>query len=160
MEFRASVTPPGFGLRREIDRILGDPFTRKARDRRRSSPAPSMKMRETDREVTVMVELSDANFAGIDIDVHDGVLTVCERTQPPAEAHDPAHGGAERRDSSFQQSVRLPKDADEQGIVAHLDGSVLTVRIPKVRAAPASRHAALTQPVPCPAMAASAAMSD
>jgi HSP20 family protein len=135
MRFGASETPPGFGLRRQIDRIVGDPFTRPPRDRRRSSPVPSMEMRETDRELTVLVELPDANFSGIDIGVHDGVLTVCERTQPAGDAHDQPHGVAERRDSSFQQSVQLPKDADERAIVSELDGPTLTVRIPKVRAA-------------------------
>ncbi len=142
MEFGASTTSPGFGLRRQIDRIVGDPFTRKPHDRRRSSPVPSMEMRETDRELTVMVELPDAHFAGIDIGVHDGVLTVCERTQPAADLRDQAHGVAERRESSFQQSVQLPKDADELGIVSQLDGAVLTVRIPKVRADTFSQHAA------------------
>jgi HSP20 family protein len=160
MEFRASVTPHGFGLRREIDRILGDPFARKTRDRRRSSPVPSMEMRETDRELTVIVELPDANFAGIDIGVHDGVLTVCERRQPAADAHDQPHGAAARRDSSFQQSVQLPKDADELGIVSHLDGAVLTVRIPKVRTTPRSHHDAPTQLAASSAMTSSVAMSD
>lgn len=132
MEFGASVTPPGFGLRREIDRIVGDAFTRKPLDRRRPSPLPSMEMRETDRELTLMVALPDA--AGIDIGVHDGVLTVSERTQPGTDEHE------ERRDSSFQQSVQLPKDADETGIVSQFDDGVLTVRIPKVRAAAMSHH--------------------
>ncbi|GEM_PF-4632376 len=145
MEFGASVTPPGFGLRREIDRIVGDAFTRKARDRRRLSSVPSMEMRETDRELTVLVELPNANFAGVDISVRDGVLTVCERTQPAADMHDQPHGATERRDSSFQQSVQLPTDADETGIVPQLDGAVLTVRIPKVRAAAPSARPRITQ---------------
>jgi HSP20 family protein len=146
MEFGASVTPPGFGLRREIDRIVGDAFTRKPRDRRRPSPVPSMEMRETDRELTLMVALPDASVTGIGIGVHDGVLTVSERTQPPADEHDQTHGAPERRDSTFQQSVQLPRDADEQGIVSQLDGGVLTVRIPKVRASAMSCHAELTPP--------------
>lgn len=140
MEFGARATPPGFGLRREIDRIVGDAFTRKPRDRRRPSPLPSMDMRETDRELTLTVALPDAAVAGIDIGVHDGVLTVSERTQPAAGEHEV------RRGSSFQQSVQLPKDADEQGIVSQLDGGVLTVRIPKVRAAAMHHHAELKQP--------------
>jgi HSP20 family protein len=160
MEFGASVTPQGFGLRRVIDRIVGDAFTRKARDRRRSSPVPSMEMRETDRELTVTVELPDANFAGIDIGVHDGVLTVSERTQPAADVHDQPHGVAERRDSSFQQSVQLPKYADELGMVAQLDGTVLTVRIPKARAAAFGQHAGLMRPAARPTPAPSVAMSD
>jgi len=160
MEFGASVTPPGFGLRREIDRIVGDAFTREPRDRRRSSPVPAMEMRETDRELTVTVELPDANFAGVGIDVHDGVLTVSERTEPAADVHDQAHGVSERRESSFQQSVQLPKDADAPGIVAQLDGTVLTVRIPKVRAAAFGQHADFVQPAARPTPAPSVAMSD
>ena len=150
MEFGASVTPPGFGLRREIDRIVGDAFTRQPHDRRRPSPAPSMEMRETDRELTLTVEVPDAGLAAIDIGVHDGVLTVCERI--PA--------AAERRESSFQHSVQLPKDADEQGIVSHVDGGVLTVRIPKVRAAAFNHHAELTQPAASSAATSAAAISD
>jgi HSP20 family molecular chaperone IbpA len=149
MEFGASTTPPVFGVRREIDRIVGDAFTRKPRDRRRAAPAPAMVMRETDRELTVTIEIPDA-FAGIDISVRDGVLTICERTLPAAHdaAHDALHsaehGASDRRDSSFQQSVQLPKDTDERAIGWQITGSVLTVHIPKVRPAAIHHHAALT----------------
>lgn len=151
MEFGASVTPPGFGLRREIDRIVGDAFTRKPPDRRRSSPGPSMEMRETDRELTLIVEVPDAGVAAIDITVHDGVLTVCERIQSAA---------AERRESSFQHSVQLPKDADEQGIVSHIDAGVLIVRIPKVHASAINHHTALPQPALSSATTSLVAVSD
>ena len=146
MEFGASVTAPGFGLRREIDRIVGDVFTQKPRDRRRPSPAPTMEMRETDRELMLMLELPNATVAEIEIAVHDGVLTICERMQPPVDEHGQPHPVAKRRNGAFQQSVQLPKDADAMGIVSRLDGSVLTVRIPKVRDTAFSHHPDLTPP--------------
>jgi HSP20 family protein len=146
MEFGASVTPPGVGFRREIDRIVGDAFTRKPHDRRRPAPTPTMEMRETDRELTLMLELPDATLADIDIAVHDGVLTISERMQPAAAEHDQLHRVAKRRPSAFQQSVQLPKDAEILGIASRLDGSVLTVRIPKVRDGTLGQHADLTQP--------------
>lgn len=148
MEFGASVTPPGFGVRREIDRIVGDAFTRQPRDRRRPSPVPSMEMRETDRELTLMLELPDATVADIEITVHDRVLTICERIQQPADEHDQPHRVPKRRNGAFQQSVQLPKDADEMGIVSQLDGSVLTVRIPKVRDAMLTQPAARSATMP------------
>jgi HSP20 family protein len=163
MEFGASATPPGFGFRREIDRIVGDAFTRKPDDRRRSSPAPSMEMRETDRELTLMFELPDGGIASIEIAVHDGVLTVSERTQVAVDARDPtgdhAHAVADRRDSSFQQSVQLPKDADELGILTQIEGGILTVHIPKIRAATHHHHAGITRAAAHPPATSPVAMS-
>jgi HSP20 family protein len=160
MEFGASVTPPGFGLRREIDRIVGDVFTQKPRDRRRPSPPPTMEMRETDRELTLMLELPDATVAEIEIAVHDGVLTICERMEPAISERDQPHPVAKRRNGAFQQSVQLPKDADAMGIVSQLDGSVLTVRIPKVRDTTLSPHPDLPEPAARSASMPPVAMAD
>jgi HSP20 family protein len=134
MHLGATPTPPGFGLRRAIDRIVGDSFSRKSRDRRRTPWVPTMEVHEDDDELSVALELPGVSFADVEISVHNGVLTVCERTQPPA-AGVHRHGVAERRDSSFSRSVQLPSEADEHGIGARFDGDVLIVRVPKHRAA-------------------------
>jgi HSP20 family protein len=134
MQLGATPTPPGFGLRRAIDRIIGDSFSRKSRDRRRTPWIPTMEVHEDDDELSVALELPGVSFADVDISVHNGVLTVCERTQPPVGAAY-RHGVPERRDSSFSQSVQLPMEADEGGIGARFDGDVLIVRVPKHRAA-------------------------
>jgi HSP20 family molecular chaperone IbpA len=134
MHLGATPTPPGFSLRRAIDRIVGDSFSRKSRDRRRTPWIPTMEVREDDNELLVALELPGVSFADVEIGVHQGVLTVCERTQPPVGGTS-RHGVPERRDSSFSQSVPLPMEADESGIGARFDGDVLIVRVPKRRAA-------------------------
>jgi HSP20 family protein len=134
MHLGATPTPPGFGVRRAIDRIVGDSFSRKSRDRRRAPWVPTMEVHEDDDQLFVALELPGVSFADVEISVHNGVLTVCERTQPP-EGGVYRHGVPERRDSSFSQSVQLPVEADEHEIGARFDGDVLIVRVPKHRAA-------------------------
>jgi HSP20 family protein len=134
MQLGATPTPPGFGLRRAIDRIVGDAFSRRSRDRRRTPWVPTMEVREDDDALSVALELPGVSFADVDISAHNGVLTVCERTQPLEGGGAYRHGVPERRDSSFSQSVQLPMEADEQRIGAHFDGDVLIVRVPKRRA--------------------------
>ena len=53
MELEDTPTPPGFGLRRQIDRIVGDAFSRKLRDRRRTPWVPSMAVHDSDDEVSL-----------------------------------------------------------------------------------------------------------
>jgi HSP20 family protein len=134
MHLGATPTPPGFGLRRAIDRIVGDSFSRKSRDRRRTPWIPIIEVREDDNELSVALKLPGVSFADVEISVQNGVLSVCERTQPPVGAAY-RRGVPERRDSSFSQSVQLPMEADENGIGARFDGDVLIVRVPKRRAA-------------------------
>lgn len=134
MQRGATPTPSGFGLRRTIDRIVGDAFSRRSRDRRRTPWIPTMDVREDDDALSVALELPGVSFADVDIRVHKGVLTVCERTQPLEGGGAYRHGVPERRDSSFSQSVQLPVEADERGIGAHFDGDVLIVRVPKRQA--------------------------
>jgi HSP20 family protein len=134
MELEDTPTPPGFGLRRQIDRIVGDAFSRKLRDRRRTPWVPTMAVQDSDDEVSLSLELPGVTFADVDIHVTDGVLTVCERTQPPDGNAPLRHGVPERRDSSFSQSFPLPSDADAREISAHFAGDVLIVRVPKHRA--------------------------
>jgi HSP20 family molecular chaperone IbpA len=135
MQLGDTPTPPGFGLRRQIDRIVGDAFSRKPRDRRRTPWVPAMAVHDGEDELSLSLELPGISFADVDIQVHDRVLTVCERTQPATGTPPVRHGVPERRDILFSQSVPLPPDADAREISAQFAGDVLVVRVPRRRTA-------------------------
>jgi len=142
---RGQAAAPVFGMRREIDRLIGDAFSRQSRDRRRVDWAPVAGVHEDDRELTVTLALPGISASDVQISAAHGVLTI------RGEKHDarPGHGQSacspvvERRDGSFSQSFPLPRGVDEGWIDARFEGAVLTVRVPKA----AARH---SPPIPRP----------
>ena len=79
----------------------------------------------------INVELPGVKQDDIDIEVHEGVMTVrgekkLERTEE--------RGGyffSERQYGKFQRTFRLPADASEEGIEAHFDDGVLRISVPR-----------------------------
>ncbi|MGF1447585.1 MAG: Hsp20/alpha crystallin family protein [Pikeienuella sp.] len=77
------------------------------------------------------LELPGVKQSDIDIELHDGVLTVkgekrAERTEEKA-----GYFFTERQYGRFQRSFRLPADAAAEGISARFDDGVLTITVPQ-----------------------------
>lgn len=125
--FGTSLTPL-FGLRREIDRLLGDASAETDVARW----VPAVDVRETDKALAIDVELPGIAPENVDVNVENGVLTIAGEKH--AERNDDQKGRyhmVERTYGSFFRSFQLPKGVDESQIEASFHDGVLTVNVPK-----------------------------
>lgn len=84
-------------------------------------------------EKTVIVRASLPGFAreNIDVEIHDGVLTIkAERTDETEEKGE-NYFQRERRIGAVARSISLPSVVDDTQTAAELKDGVLTLRIPK-----------------------------
>ncbi|MFL5497454.1 MAG: Hsp20/alpha crystallin family protein, partial [Gemmatimonadaceae bacterium] len=71
MLYSLTTSSPIFGLRREIDRLFDDTFTRDG-----SAWSPAVDIRETDSEISLELELPGIKPEAVEITAENGVLTV------------------------------------------------------------------------------------
>lgn len=133
MVYRASLTAPVFGLRREIDRLFEDVFNAESGDRHRPEWAPVADVHEDAHALTLNFELPGINASDVEITTENGVLTVRGEKHDTREENDPSsrYHVVERTYGSFARSFQLPKGIDEGKIEARFDRGVLSVRVPK-----------------------------
>lgn len=109
-------------------RFFGDIGTRE----RQAVFSPAVEITEEDGCYEVAAELPGLAREDVDVQVHDGVLTIkAERKEESEESRGNVHV-SERRYGTFQRSFRLPEEADIDGIVASMKDGVLTLTIPRV----------------------------
>jgi HSP20 family protein len=98
--------------------------------------SPRCDVSETDSEIVVNAELPGVAATDMDVSIHDGVLTV--RGEKRSERNEEEEGRAysERFFGSFQRSISLPSNVDEEKIEASLKDGILCVRLPKATPAP------------------------
>jgi len=81
----------------------------------------------------VVMELPGVEEKDIDVQVHDGVLTIKGEKRSEKEEKGKSFYFSERSYGSFQRSFRLPEDVQQDAIGAHIKDGVLTVRVPKAQ---------------------------
>lgn len=128
----------GFGdLRREMDRLFDDfGFARAGNGAGNGGFAmPATEVREDDKQFVISAELAGMKKDDIEIDVHDGVLTIkAEKKAEETKDEDNVHY-SERRYGMYRRDFRLGENVDLDNIAADFADGVLTVTLPK--AAPA-----------------------
>lgn len=93
--------------------------------------SPSSEAAAMEDAYEVSVELPGVSEDEINVEVHDGRLTVTGEKRDSREEKGKDYYFSERVYGSFRRAFRLPVDADEENIAAtHKDG-VLTIRIAK-----------------------------
>ena len=99
---------------------------------------PSVDMHETDKDVTVSVELPGISEKDVTVSVSDGLLTVKgeKRTESEKGGGDKQAHVVERRFGAFQRAFRLPPTVDQEKIAASFDKGVLTIVAPKTATPP------------------------
>ena len=145
----SSLTPffgtslsPLFGLRREIDRMLGDV----AAGSETSRWVPAVDIRESEKALAIDVELPGIAPENVDVSVENGILTIAgEKHAERTEDKKGRYHVVERTYGSFLRSFQLPKDVDESQIAAKFHDGVLTVEVPKA-ALPQPRKIAIATP--------------
>jgi HSP20 family protein len=93
---------------------------------------PSIDIHEDDKALTFDVELAGIPKEAINVEVHDGVLTVSgEKKYEKKEEKDGKVHRIERRYGSFKRSISLPETADADNVEANSDNGVLHIRVAK-----------------------------
>lgn len=130
MLYRNSIVPV-IGLRREIDRMFDDVFGNTINESR-STWAPTVDIREDDKELTILAELPGIRPEQVEVTCDNGILTVRgEKSETRKEGDERRYHLVERSYGSFARSFQLPQGVDESKIEAGFEDGVLTVRIPK-----------------------------
>ncbi|MEO1459890.1 MAG: Hsp20/alpha crystallin family protein [Pseudomonadota bacterium] len=81
----------------------------------------------------ICLELPGVPQEAIDIQLHDGVMTVRgEKSRQRSEERD-GYFFSERQYGRFQRTFRLPADASEEGVSAEFKDGVLKIRVPKAQ---------------------------
>lgn len=92
---------------------------------------PRCDVTEQDGEVLVHAELPGVKVEDMDVSIREGVLTIKGEKRSEVERDEEGRKYAERFFGSFERSVSIPKNVDEEQIKATLKDGVLEVRIPK-----------------------------
>lgn len=129
MLYRTSLTPPVFGLRREIDRLFEDTF---GSGRDAGTWSPAVDIRENQNELRLDLELPGINPNDVEITTDNGVLTISgEKHTERKEEEDSRFHVVERSYGSFARSFQLPQGLDDSRIEATCDNGILSIHIPK-----------------------------
>ena len=127
MLYRMTTSSPVFGLRREIDRLFEDAFTRDG-----TSWTPAVDIKETEGELRVELELPGLKPEDVEITAENGVLTIRgEKRSERKEDEQSRYHVVERTYGSFMRTFQLPQGIDEDQIGAEFDNGILSLRIPK-----------------------------
>jgi HSP20 family protein len=134
---RRDEVSPLFDLHREMNRLFDDTF-------RNFSLAPfgrdlsafgwpSVELTESDKAVTVTVELAGIDQKDIELRVENNTLTI--RGEKRSETEDKERRYSERYYGSFERRLPLPAEIDEDRAEASFRNGVLTVTLPKTESA-------------------------
>ncbi|WP_404404590.1 Hsp20/alpha crystallin family protein [Pelagibacterium halotolerans] len=116
-------------LRNEIDRVFTD-FPAMWFDRN-AAVLPEMDVHETEKEITVSIELPGVDQKDVDLSVTDQTLTVSGEKKSETETKDGENYRCERHYGSFSRSVTLPFRIDSKAVDAAFDKGVLKIKVKK-----------------------------
>ncbi len=148
-EARATNRPinpwTGFGsLRDEMERLFDsfEPrlwFDRALPETSRGFPlCPAVDLTETEKGYAVTAELPGLDPDGIHVKISNGTLTISGEKSDEKKEGDESHHLSERRWGSFQRTIRMPENIEHDKIEAEFSKGVLTIQLPKSKAALAS----------------------
>jgi HSP20 family protein len=127
MLYNLATASPIFGLRREIDRLFEDTFTRGG-----SAWTPAVDIKETDNDLRLDLELPGLRPEDVEITSENGILTIRgEKRNERKEGEENRYHLVERSFGSFMRSFTLPQGIDENQIQADFDNGILSIHIPK-----------------------------
>jgi len=92
---------------------------------------PTANISETDSEYLIKAELPEVSKEDIQVQVHDGVLTLRGERKFEKQAEESNALRVESFYGEFARSFALPEDVDSEGITAQCRDGVLRVHLPK-----------------------------
>lgn len=90
--------------------------------------------------VTATFEFPGLTKEDINIDVHNGRLTVSAETKFSSEHNQEGYAVKERRVGKFSRTLQLPQGVKDEEIKAAMENGVLTVTFPKTSPAAAPKR--------------------
>ena len=129
--------PVGRSVRDLLGFVAEDPFFRMPRPTNGAGPEGALALDIAEGDGELIVRASVPGFAKEDIDVqiHDGVLTIKAEQSQEKQTEDERFYRRERRTGSVSRRVTLPGEVAAAGTKAALADGVLTLRIPQAEAA-------------------------
>jgi HSP20 family protein len=116
-------------LGRPLSGLLEDFFGERAA--RSGRWLPAVDVHESDAAYTLSVELPGAKREDLEVDLHEGQLTIRGEKRSEREEKKERSHVTERSYGSFSRTFGLPADAAADRIQAKFEGGVLTIEIPK-----------------------------
>jgi HSP20 family protein len=107
-----------------------EPF-RQAGERVAEWFSPRSDAASADGGYEINVELPGVSRDDIDIELHDGVMTVRGEKKSERKEEGEGYFFSERQYGRFQRTFRLPADAAEEGIGAEFRDGVLRITVPR-----------------------------
>ena len=133
---------PFASFRSEFDRLFEDFFGDAPASAREEGSvakalAPRLDIAESEKAYTIAAELPGVDERDLDVTVADGLLTIKGEKRSEAEEKDEAKNfhRVERSYGLYERRLTLPPEADQSKIDADFRNGVLTVTIPKSKAA-------------------------
>lgn len=93
--------------------------------------APALDIYEVGDSLVVEAELPGVDLKDIEVTVDEGVLTIKGERKHEKDVHEESYYRVERAYGFFQRSVKLPAEAEPEGVKAAYDAGVLKVTVPK-----------------------------
>lgn len=93
--------------------------------------APRSEAKATNAHYEITVELPGVDKDDIDIQLHDGVLTVKGEKHSERKEEGEGYFFSEREYGRFQRTFRLPGDVRDDQVSADFANGVLKIRVPK-----------------------------
>lgn len=122
-------------LQREMNRLFDDSFRDWTGAENLSRWAPAVDIYEKDNSIVISAELPGMTEEDIDVEVHDGVLTIRGEKKFESETKEDCYHCVERRYGAFERSFTLPTTVNAEDVKAAYKAGVLEVTLPKVEAA-------------------------
>ncbi|HEY8832572.1 MAG TPA: Hsp20/alpha crystallin family protein [Gemmatimonadaceae bacterium] len=127
MLYSLTTSSPIFGLRREIDRLFEDTFTRDG-----NNWTPAVDIKESDNDIRIDLELPGLTPEDVEITAENGLLSIRgEKRSERKEGEEGRYHIVERSYGTFMRTFSLPQGVDENQIQAEFSDGVLAIRIPK-----------------------------
>jgi HSP20 family protein len=127
MVYGMTTSSPIFGLRREIDRLFEDTFTRDG-----NNWTPAVDIKENDTDIRIDLELPGLKPEDVEITAENGLLSIRgEKRSERKEGEEGRYHVVERSYGTFMRTFTLPQGVDENQIQAEFKDGVLSIRIPK-----------------------------
>src|ERR1700687_2476462 len=127
MLYSMTTSSPIFGLRREIDRLFEDTFTRDG-----NNWTPAVDIKESDSDIRIDLELPGMKPEEVEITAENGLLTISGETGIQRTEGDEGRDHVVKRSyGTFLRPFTLPQGVDENQIQAEFKDGVLSIRIPK-----------------------------
>ena len=129
-------------LREEMNQLFEDFFEQpfgmtpfSERSALKTSFSPDVDISETEKEITVDMELPGLDADDIDLSFHGNTLTISGEKRTEKEDQGKHYYRKERSYGSFRRAIPLPTEIDEEHIEASFKQGVLHVHLPKTKEA-------------------------